>query len=116
MRLNVRQDGEVAVLSLSGNLMGRSENHEIRERLQGLKSKGISRLVVDLGKVTHINSSCLGSLVGGVMTMRGIGGDVKLANLSDRAERIIEIVQLGRVVDIFDTVDQAIASYSVVHA
>ena len=59
-----------------------------------------------------MNSSGLGILIGGLTTMRNNGGDLKLANITDRIQSLLMITKLLTVFESFDTIDQAIESFS----
>lgn len=112
MAMHERVVGDVTVLELRGNLMGGSEVEDFHNRVRSLKGDGMKKLVVDLGGVHLISSAGIGMLVGGVKTLREVGGDLKLANLSERTHNILVVVtQLGSVFEIFDTVDEAVASF-----
>ena len=68
------------------------------DRLRALKSEGSTAAVVDLGKVNLISSSGVGALVGGAKTLREAGGDLKLANLSERTHNVLVVItRLGSV-------------------
>lgn len=68
-------------------------------------------IVVDLAKMTHIDSSGLGALVFLLQRTNANGGTVKLACLQSRPRIIFEITRVFRVFEIFDTVDAAIKSF-----
>lgn len=68
-------------------------------------------IVVDFSKVSFIDSSCLGALVSAAKLLRASQGDIKLASLNDDVRSIFQITRLDRIFAIFDTVDEAVASY-----
>lgn len=113
MRMKERIEGDVAVLELSGNLMGGGEVDQFQERLHGLKGDGFNKVVLDLGGVNLISSAGVGMLIAGAKTLREAGGDLKLANLTERVYNILVVItQLGSVFNIFETADRAAASFS----
>ena len=69
-------------------------------------------VVADLSGVQWMNSSGLGMLMAGMTTLRSSGGDLRLANVSDRVRRPIEVTKLDSVLKIFDSVDEAAQSYN----
>ena len=55
----------------------------------------------------------MGTLLAGLKSLQAINGNLKLANLSDRAMNILVLIsQLSAVFDIHDTVDQAVAGFA----
>lgn len=112
MALNIttsRTDGVVAV-SLSGVIYFGEESASLRLLLKDLLNKS-HQIVLDLKEVTHIDSGGLGTLVGLYASVRKAGGDLKLANLGNHAHELLQITKLVTVFDVFDSAEDAIASF-----
>jgi anti-sigma B factor antagonist len=69
-----------------------------------------SRLVVDLSKVTYIDSSGLAVLIEGMQNVEAYGGKFVLAGLQDKVRPIFEISRLDQVFIIFPHVDAALSA------
>ena len=69
-----------------------------------------SRLVVDLSKVTYIDSSGLAVLIEGMQNVEAYGGKFLLAGIQDNVIPIFEIARLDQVFLIFPHVDAALAA------
>jgi anti-sigma B factor antagonist len=67
--------------------------------------------VLDMEFIKWMNSAGLGKIMAGLTTLRGSGGELKLANLSERVRRPIEITKLDHVIQMYETVEAAIASF-----
>jgi len=67
-------------------------------------------LVVDLEKVTYIDSSGLAVLIEGMQNVEGYGGKFALAGLQENVRPIFEIARLDQVFRIYPDVDSALAS------
>lgn len=112
MAMHEREAGGVVIIELSGSFLGDPEVSNFHNRLRVLKSSGSTKIVTDLGKVNLISSAGVGALVGGAKTLREVGGDLKLANLSERTHNVLVVItRLGSVFHIFDTVDEAVKSF-----
>lgn len=111
MKLSERQVGDVVVLELSGKLMGGPDATLLNEKLHELIDNGKTKVVADLKKVNWMNSSGLGILIGGLTTMRNHGGDLKLANVTDRIQSLLMITKLLTVFETFESTDQAVSSF-----
>lgn len=70
-----------------------------------------AKLVLDLGKVEFIDSTGLGALVSSLRQAHASGGEIKLIGLSKPARALFELVRMHRVFEIFNSADEAIASY-----
>jgi anti-sigma B factor antagonist len=68
------------------------------------------RLVVDLSKVTYIDSSGLAVLIEGMQNVEAYGGKFILAGIQENVKPIFEIARLDQVFIIFPHVDAALAA------
>ena len=110
--MNVRWINQVPVMELVGNFLGDPEVSEFLDRVQALKSLGSTSVVVDLGRLDSIGSGGLGALTSGVKALREAGGDIKLANLSERTHNVLVVVtRLDMVFVIYDSAEEAAASF-----
>ena len=111
MSIKEKLDGDVAILSVSGNLMGGPETTSVHERVRDIVGKGHKKLVIDLAGVKWINSSGLGVLMGSMTTMKNAEGEMKLANVSDRIQSLFMITKLITIFETFDSTDKAVGSF-----
>ena len=74
LKLNTRKlDDGIVVVDCAGRIVFGEETSELRDRVKGLLSEG-SRVVLNLGEVSYIDSGGLGTLVALYTTARGSGG------------------------------------------
>ncbi|MFC1683421.1 STAS domain-containing protein [Candidatus Zixiibacteriota bacterium] len=111
MRMSEKEQAGVVVLMPKGKIMGGPDAGAVKERLHQLIDDGKKKVVVDLGGVSWMNSSGLGILIGGLTTMRNNGGDLKLANTTDKVQNLLMVTKLITIFESFDTVEEAVASY-----
>ncbi|NTV46834.1 MAG: STAS domain-containing protein [Chlorobiales bacterium] len=111
MQLKDRQKGNAVVLELAGELHGGVETHEFKDKLKQLLDLGKRNFVVDLRKVTYVNSSGIGMLVAGMTTVTQAGGKFKLANAEKNIHNVFVITNLIKVFDTYDSVDEAVHSF-----
>jgi len=112
MGIEQKQRGNVLIIELEGELMGGPEADEFRSLVDETIKNEKNRVVVDMGKVNWMNSSGLGMLMSALTSLRSSGGDLKLANMSDRVRRPIQITRLDSVFDDYDTVDEAVITFA----
>jgi anti-sigma B factor antagonist len=104
------KDG-ITVLEPRGKLMGGSDTGEIDEKLYTLFGKGSKSVVIDLGQTDWINSSGLSILIHHWKKYNDDGGHLRLANLTQKIEKILVISKLTSVFETYETLDEAIASF-----
>ncbi len=112
MQVKETMHGDVAVVSLKGKLMGGPETVAIHEKVKELVGNDVTKLVIDLGKVKWMNSSGLGALMGSLTTTRNASGELKLANVTEKVQSLFMITKLVTIFDTFDSVDEALKSFS----
>lgn len=101
----------VLVVECSGRLVLGEESANLRHLVRDLLNEH-KQVVLDLGKVTHIDSSGLGVLVGLYAAAQKVGGAVKIANLNLQLRDILQITKVVTVFEIFDRAEDAAASFN----
>jgi anti-anti-sigma factor len=113
MALNITTstiDG-VIVVYCTGYFVFGEESTSLRVLVKDLL-KDSRKIVLDLRDVTHIDSAGLGTLVGLYLSARSAGGGIKLADLGSRVNRALQVTKLVKVFEVFDTAEDAIASFN----
>jgi anti-sigma B factor antagonist len=111
MKTNTRQVGDVTVVDVSGRISLGEESAALRDLIRDLLQKGDRKIVLNLADVQYIDSSGLGTLVAAVSTARREGGDMKLANLTDKIGDLMQVTRLYTVFEIADSEASAIKSF-----
>lgn len=112
MNFNVSERYNCVVIEFKGNVMGGPDAVKLNEKLHELIDEGKTNIVADLGKVKFMNSSGLGMLIGGLTTMRKAGGDLRIANATDKIESLLVVTKLITVFKHYKTLEAAVESYS----
>jgi len=102
--------GDVHVLAPKKNLVGKDETQGLLAAIDELAAKGPPKIVVDLGKISYINSTGLGALVRARMTCQRHEGWLRLARVGDRIGAIFMVTKLVLVFDTFETIDEAVSA------
>ena len=99
------------VIQFKGNVMCGPDAVNLNEELHALIDVNKTNVIVDLSKVKFMNSSGLGMLIGGLTTMKKAGGDLRIANATDKIESLLVVTKLITVFKHFRSVDEAVESY-----
>ncbi|MGM0507008.1 MAG: STAS domain-containing protein [Bacteroidota bacterium] len=99
------------VIEFKGNVMGGPEADKLNKALHELIDEGKINIVADLSSVGFMNSSGLGMLIGGLTTMRKAGGDLRIANATDKIESLLVVTKLITVFKHYKSVEEAVKSY-----
>lgn len=105
MELSIVEDGEIAVVTLKGEI---DLEHSSRMRQNLLDALGNFRaVIVDLAGVTMIDSSGIAGLLEGFQEARKKGKDFILAAPGDPVTRVLTLARLDTVFEIADDVTAA---------
>lgn len=112
MKYKIREREGVVIIDLSGKLMGGSDADIFKECIYDLLEDGKKKIIVNLGKVTWINSAGVGILITGYTTMRKKEGDLKLLNVSEKIKSILYVTKLNLIFECYESEEDAVKSYS----
>ncbi len=94
-------DGEVDINS----------SPDIKKAFDKLISKKPPKIVINLSKVTYVDSSGLATLVEILKNMRSYGGRMRLVNLSSKIKSLFEITKLEKLFEIMASEEEAISTF-----
>jgi len=101
---------DVIVLRLNGRVDSKSIP-VLRERIDTLTKEQTTRIIVDLAKVSFMDSSGLATLVYAMKHCRAGGGNLCLINPAQPVLMILELTRLDKALDIFGCTADAVASF-----
>ena len=112
MKVKTTEKYEAVIIELKGNVMGGEETKEFNDLLHKYIDEDKKNIVLDLSDVKFMNSSGLGMLISGLTTMKKAGGALKLAGTTEKIQSLLIITKLITIFESFDSVDEAIKSFS----
>ncbi|MDH4034447.1 MAG: STAS domain-containing protein, partial [candidate division Zixibacteria bacterium] len=90
MEFTIGQKDETQVITASGKIMGEPDEASLVEAVNGLINQGHTNVVMDLSKVTWMNSRGIGMCISALVSLRNKGGDFRLAGACDVVSSIME--------------------------
>jgi anti-sigma B factor antagonist len=112
LKITNRDVEGVAVLALDGRIVLGEETSTLRDQVKNLVSGGKKKLVLNLDKVTLIDSSGLGALVAAYSTAKTAGASLRLCNLGTRSNQLLQMTKLLTVFEVSNTEADAVRSFS----
>ncbi len=110
MAVRVEKLGEVAIVAPEGNFFGGKETDELEKTFRDLQAKENKKMVLDLGRVSHLNSIAIGLLVGAHTNYQKRGGRIILANVDRRINNVFVVTKLSLVFEVANTREEALAA------
>ena len=111
MRIVERSVADVTILELAGRLILEDGDLPLRDAIDRLLQQGHIKILLDMGKVTRLDSAGIGMLISKYLSALRKGGSVKLLHLTSRSSYLMDITRLSAVFEIFDMEDEAIRSF-----
>lgn len=106
----VRTQGDISVIDVNGDLDGYAAS-DLRKELEALVGQKQYQLVVNLTKVSHINSTAVGALVAIAKQTRQRNGDLKVSNLADSLKRTFDLIGASKVLEIYASEKEAVGAF-----
>jgi anti-sigma B factor antagonist len=112
LTITTHMAGDVAVLTLSGRLVLEDTESPLRPEIERLMKGGCTKLILELSRVTYIDSSGLGLLVAKFVSLRRAGGDLRLVHPTPRSMHLMTITNLASVFETYVSEDAAVRSFA----
>jgi anti-sigma B factor antagonist len=110
LKIETRQADGVTIMSCQGRIVFGEEAAALRENLKRVLSS-TRQIVLNLAAVTYIDSGGLGTLVGVYSSARASGADIKLTGLGQRLRDVLQITKLVTVFEVYDSEQEAVATF-----
>ena len=107
MALNIRNDGDVTILSNFRGLMNDPRYVDAARDVDDLLDRGDRKFVMELAGVNETGSSFLGVLMTLTRSIRARGGEVVIVRPSPQVGKYLEEMALDDFWDVFRSLDEA---------
>jgi len=111
LMIESRSVNDILVIDLKGDLDAFTIQ-TVKQQLTQFIENGYRKIVVNFSRVRYINSTSIGVLVGRLRELKEHHGELALAELSERVNRIITLVGGKKLFNIFNTESEAIDTLS----
>jgi anti-sigma B factor antagonist len=111
MKALLRQVGNVSVLDLSGKITIGEGDVVLREKVHELLDAGKNQILLNLDKISYMDSAGIGELVACYKRAREKGGTVRLLKPSGKVADLLQLTKLEEVFDTFKDEPGAIKSF-----
>jgi len=108
---NSEVDG-VTVVELEGRIVMGDESSSLREKLKSLIGAGKKKIVLNMANINYIDSAGLGTLVAAHVNAKSQGASVRLCNLGQKFHEVMQLTRLLTVFDVYDTQAAAVSSFT----
>ena len=109
--MRVTNEGGVVIAEIEGVNLNVGNVKEFKAQIEPyLESE--SSIILDLNQLMFIDSSGLGAFLSILKRLNKKGGDLRICSITKPVRILFELVRLHQIIDVFDTREEAIASFS----
>lgn len=112
MKIFQSNEDNVSILVLEGRITIGDGDVEMREAIMGLVELGQTRILLDMARVSYMDSSGVGELLSCLTKVMDKGGHLKLLNISTKIKNLLHIAQILSVFEYYNDTKEAVASFT----
>lgn len=108
MKIDLREElAGGAVVRIEGDLLGGPHAEDFYQAIRKLIDQGKTLVLVDLAGARRANSSGLGILVRGYVSLKQAGGSMRVFHLSKNVDHMFKMTRFNTIIDVFATEEEA---------
>ena len=111
MKASVRRIGNAAVVDLTGRMVIGGGDVLLREAITQLFEQKVPRIVLNLAKVSYMDSASIGELVACYKRSLAVDSRVKLIRPPSKVSSLLETTRFDELFETYDTEEEALASF-----
>ena len=111
MILNTRKQNDVLILYPEGKVTLGDGDQELGEAVRTSLSIGERKIIINFSKVSYLDSSGVGELVGCYTSIKGKGGELRICGMNSKIFSLIKMTSLHSVFEVKDTEEEALAGF-----
>ena len=111
MRLKDRQEGDVTVVEVHGDLRGGPDSDKFRGHFADLLEKGSKKFLINLEKCEWVASPGVGMITGVYTSVTNRGGQLKIGAYTERVHNVFTTIHLWRIIELYRTESDALESF-----
>lgn len=111
LKITSREVNTVTVLDLEGKLILGEECNALRQQVKQLLAANKKKILLNLGNITFIDSTGVGTLVSAFTSTKAQEGELKLVNLTKKFYETLQVTRLLTVFEVFTNEANALASF-----
>ncbi len=113
MNIKKESKGDVTIINVSGKIVVGEDLDKLRNAVLEELESGKKNIILNLAEVPYIDSTGLGEIIRSYISVNKKNGSMKLLKISEKIRDLLVISKLITTFqkDIFDNLDEAVASF-----
>lgn len=111
MDITKKTNGDIVILEIVGEI-DLYNAPEIKDIISKLIEERSYNVIIDLEKVSYIDSSGIGALISSLSNLKKYHGGLKIINVYASVRKVFELTKLTSFFEIYDSEKEAIDSFN----
>jgi len=111
MKMTKKNTGDVLVLYPEGKITFGDGDQELGEAVRTELESGVRKIIIDFSKVSYLDSSGVGELVGCYTSIKNKGGELRICGMNAKIFGLMKMTSLHSVFEVRDTEAEALANF-----
>ncbi len=111
MEIRTREAGDIVILDVDGEIdlyNAPMLKNIVNQNIEAQKYN----LIINLGRVSYIDSSGIGALISSLSSLRKYQGGLKIISVTGSVKKVFELTKLTSFFEIFEEEDEALKSFN----
>jgi anti-sigma B factor antagonist len=110
VELAAEKVGDVSVVVLPGDYLDANNSKDFKRQITPML-EAHPKTLFDMSQLQFVDSSGLGAILSCLRQVNAAGGDLKLYGLPKPVRALFELVRMHRIIDIFNTKEEALKAF-----
>ena len=111
MNITHRNQQGVTIVYPEGKITLGDGDQELGEAVRTVLEQGNLKIILNFSKVSYLDSSGVGELVGCYTTVKSKGGELRICGMNSRIFNLITMTSLHSVFDVKETEEESLAGF-----
>ena len=110
MEITQRENGGIVIMDIQGEI-DLYNAPEIKDNIQKLIEAQKYNIIINLEKVSYIDSSGIGALISSLSNLKKYQGGLKIINVYASVKKVFELTKLTSFFEICDSEEEALSKF-----
>ena len=111
MKMTQKNHNDILILHPEGKITLGDGDQELGEAVRTSLAKGERKILIDFSKVSYLDSSGIGELVGCYTSIKNKGGDLRICGMNPKIFGLMKMTSLHSVFEVRDTEAEGIEDF-----
>lgn len=111
MNITQKNHNDILILCPEGKITLGDGDQDLSEAIRTELENGARKIVIDFSKVSYLDSSGIGELVGCYTSIKNRDGELRICGMNTKIFSLMKMTSLNSVFEVRDNVEDALANF-----